>query len=162
MIAIKHQLFKRHIWCMHGTIRTKQGGKGKEPSYIPNPRFRTEDLLSTREKFDLFIGGLNAANPFHPLLKLKVESEFAKMMGWDDVLLPTQEEYKKELEEAMKAEEKKLGEKKQGAPEPQTKERQEKRLKGMTDKHEEKGQARAAGGTRIPAEEKGVKSEKKT
>jgi len=167
MLAIKHQLFKHHIWCLYGKTRTKQGGKGTEPTYVPNPRFRTEDLLTFREKFDLLIGGLNAANPFHPLLKLKVESEFAKMMGWDDVLLPTQDEYKAELEEEQKIRERevsakertltlkeKMGEKFQGEPEPQTEERQEKRLKGMTKKGEEKGKAREMGATRMPAEVK--------
>jgi len=152
MSALKHQLYKRHIWCLHGVTRTKQGGKGKEASYIPDPRFKTEDLLSMREKFDLFIGSLNAANPIHPLLKLKVENEFAEMMGWDDVLLPTQEEFKAELKKAQEEEEKRLKAKAQGPPKPQTKERQEKRLEGMTKKHEEKGKSRELGGTRVPRE----------
>jgi len=162
LLAIKHQLFKQHIWCLHGKTKTKQSGRSTEPTYVPSPRFKVEDLLTLREKLKMYIDSLNAANPLHPAIKLKTETEYCRAMGWDDVLLPTQEEYKKELEAAKELAEKKMkagpeivGEKKQGDPAAQTEERQKKRLAGMTKKGEdEKGKAKKLGSTRIPTEAK--------
>ena len=163
-MAIKYQLFETHLWCEFGQkTRGKQGGKASKPVYVPNPRFKDESLLSFPERIELLFKGFNVANPFNPLIKLRAEREYCKLMGWDEILLPTQEELKAELDELERQakekmekgkseEEKPAGEKRQGKPEPQTKERQEKRLKGMTQKHPEKGKARSQGGTRIPKE----------
>jgi len=155
-MAIKYQLFQTHLWCNLGKkAMTKQGGS-TTPIYIPNPRFKDETLLSFPERIELLFKGFNVANPFNPLIKLKAEREYCKLMGWDEVLLPTQEQLKKELEELEKAKLKEpitpVKEKRQGEPEPQTKERQEKRLEGMTDKHPEKDKSRPQGKTRIPKE----------
>lgn len=160
-MAIKHQLFETHLWCEFGEkTRSKQGGKSSNPIYVPNPRLKSETLLSFPERIELLFKGFNVANPFNPLIKLKAESEYCRLMGWDDVVLPTQKELKEALEEAEEEEkalkEKKekikgpAGEKNQGKPEPQTTERQKKRLEGMTEKHPEKGKVRPQGESRKP------------
>jgi len=157
--AVKHQLFKRHVWCKHGKKSTKQGGKAERTVYIPNPRIKVEELLTMRERIDLFIDMSNVANPVHGLVKLKGEQELCKLLGWDDVLLPTQEVAKKEMderkakEEAFMEKKSKIVDKVQGPPIPQTKERQVKRLEGMADKHPEKGKARELGKGRRSIEE---------
>jgi hypothetical protein len=85
---------------------------------------------------------LNVANPVRPETKLEVEREIVRIMGWD-VLLPSQEDYKKELEKWDKEMKKQLAEKQkpagpeqaglpnekqQGQPKAQTAEQAEKRL----------------------------------
>jgi hypothetical protein len=161
--AIKNQLFKSHIWSLHGKTKSKQGKDNSEDVFIPNPRIKVEELLSLKERTKLFQDVLNVANPIHPLTKMKAEIEFCKLMGWSDVLesLPNIPEYAKELEDAKKEMEKKLNtnennplnEKKQGDPKPQTKEQQEKRLEGMGNKGQNnKGESKELGGTRLPAE----------
>jgi len=176
-VAIQHQLFKRHVWCKYGKTKKKQGGS-EAPIYIPEVRFKTEDLLSPQEKLKMLVDMLNVANPLRPLVKLEVEREMCRLLGWDEVLLPTQEEYKKQLDEeremalkAMKEKGKKkkekaegeegetekppVGEKYQGKPKPQTEERQKKRLQGMLEKHPQKGKAKPMGAKdRVPQEEK--------
>ena len=164
LLAIKHQLFKRHVWCKHGMKRTKQGGKGEEPVYIPNPKIKIEGLFTTPlEELEIYIKMLNPANPITPQLKLEAEKGIAKLMGWDMIDFPTQEEYEKKLrereEQALKFGKSRVikvpSEKEQGKPEPQTVERQEKRLEGMRKKGEtEKGKSKPMGGTREPAEVK--------
>ncbi len=164
LLAIKHQLFKRHVWCKHGMKRTKQGGKGEEPVYIPNPKIKIEGLFTTPlEELEIYIKMLNPANPITPQLKLEAEKGIAKLMGWDMIDFPTQEEYEKKLrereEQALKFGKSRVvkvpSEKEQGEPEPQTVERQEKRLEGMRKKGEtEKGKSKPMGGTREPAEVK--------
>jgi len=159
--AVRHQLVKRHIWCKYGRTRTKKGGKAEEPTYIPRVRVKAEDLLTKREKLDMLVAMLNVANPVRPEVKLAIEEEICKIMGWDEVLLPTQEELKVELEklqeqekkkkqkkeekaekkkkktekseEERKEEEKEIpkGTKAQGKPVPQTEERAKKKLEGM-------------------------------
>jgi len=162
MNAVRHQLFKRHIWCLYGKERQKQGGKAVEPVYVPKLRFKTEELLSKVDKLKMLVSLLNVANPVRPEVKLEIERDMCKLMGWDVVLLPTQEELKEELEELQrKAEEKErkkkvlpAGQKAQGEPKPQTLERQERRLEGMGKKGKKKGIAKPLGGTRIPKEMK--------
>lgn len=156
-IALKHQLLKRHIWCKFGKTQGKQGGKSERSTYIPDIRFKIEDLLSIREKVDLYIDTMNQANPAHPLVKLKTEIEYCRIMGWGDVIecLPSLKEFAKELEEGKKQVEKQMKQKAQGPPSPQTEERQKERLKGMQKKSQEnagRGKAREMGGTRIPNE----------
>lgn len=162
-LAIKHQLFRHHIWCRYGKTKGKQGGKGEKDTYVPKARFKIESLLSMAEELDLYKTMLNPANPVSGPVKLEVERGICKLMGWDHVLLPTQEEFKKEQEELKKQMDKKLAmqdkqalaDKKQGPPVPQTAERQEKRLEGMTKKAgSKKGVAKDLGGTRKPKEEK--------
>jgi hypothetical protein len=109
--AIRNQLFKRHIWAMHGQKKSKQGGSS-EDSYIPIPRIKLEELLSMKERLDLFKTIMNFANPLDPVTKRKAEMEYCKYMGWMDVikLFPTLEEYNKELVDAKKKMEKQADE----------------------------------------------------
>lgn len=162
-MAIKYQLFETHLWCKFGEkTRGKQGGKSTSPIYVPEVRFKDEALLSFSDRIELLFKGFNVANPFSPYTKLKAETEYCRLMGWDDVILPTQEGLKKILDEAEKEEKAKKEAKeketvgpegkRQGPPEPQTRERQEKRLEGATKKHPEKGKARPQGETRKPKE----------
>lgn len=142
--AIETQLFKLAIWTKFGDEQSKQGGS-KEPTYLPEIRFRTEELLSEASRLKDCLAILNVANPVRPEVKLEVERDICKIKGYD-VLLPSQEEYKKDMEKAeaeMKARlekkstidestEKQLQtgstEKFQGPPKPQTEQQQEKRL----------------------------------
>jgi hypothetical protein len=141
--AIETQLFTLEIWCKHGAKKSKQGGS-EVPQYIPEARILMSELMSDSSRLKLCKEILNVANPVNPLTKLEVERDICKIMGYE-VLLPTQEEYKKELEK-LEAEKKKLmeeqakakkaeaeqpqgttGEKFQGQPKPQTEEQQLKR-----------------------------------
>lgn len=164
--AIKHQLFKHHIWCKFGTKSTKQGG-AEEAVTIPTLRFKVEDLLPYKERIKTLFDTFNLANPLHPLTKLKTEREYCKAMGWYDVLykLPTLDEMEKELEEAKQAQEKALNEpkkgnpleKRQGPPEPPTEEKLKKRQEaGVSIRKVDsaKGKAQPLGPTRIPKENK--------
>jgi len=163
-MAIEHQLFKRQVWAKYGNERTKQGGS-TEPIYFPEASFRTEELLSKPDKLKMLISMLNSANPIVPQLKLEVERSIAQLMGWDKVMLPTQEELQKMLDEQAELEKKQAnkkpapptgiaGEKTQGKPEPQTVERQENRLKGGVNvrKNPNRGKSREMGGTRMVQE----------
>lgn len=161
--AIKFQLFARHVWCEHDKVKQKQGGKGYIPIYIPNVKFLKKGLLSEIDRLKMDVSLLNVANPINPQLKLSVEGDIAEIMGFDDVLLPTQEQLQEELEELekqmMKKEKKQplpAGQKAQGEPEAQTLERQLKRQKGMQDNQSQKGKSKPMGGTRIPAERKKI------
>jgi hypothetical protein len=165
--AIETQAFRLHIWTKFGAKKTKQGGSA-DPQYIPEARIKSEALLSEQAKLALDIQILNVANPVRPEVKLEVERDIATLMGWD-ILLPTQEEYKKELDKADAEMKKQLaekakngetpptqetspiGEKFQGPPKPQTEEQQQKRLeKGVNVQKvgSKKGQARNMGSTR--------------
>jgi hypothetical protein len=135
--AIETQLFKLVIWTEFGNEKSKQGGS-KDPQYIPEVRFKTEELMSDVNRLKMCKEILNVANPVRPETKLEVEREINKIMGFD-VLLPSQEEYKKEMEKLDEEMKKKLaekpqqpegteGEKFQGPPKPQTEEQQQKRL----------------------------------
>lgn len=170
--AIKNQLFKRHVWSLHGNKKIKQGGSEGE-AFIPNPRIKTEELLSLKERIKLFQDLQNVANPINPVTKLKSEIELCKVLGWDDVIteLPTLEEYAKELAEAKKQMEEKLnaqlqdtsnplGEKTQGQPKAQTLDQQNKRLEGMKNKGQsKKGQSKGLGGPRVNVNETGEEIE---
>jgi hypothetical protein len=149
--AVEDQLFARHIWCEYGKVRTKQSGRSHEPTYIPMVKTTTKGLMSDLERLELCLKLLNVANPLDPRTKYRAEKEILQIMGWDDVPLPTMEEIEDEIKK-QKAEQAKLlkqKEKAQGEPDPQTKERQEKRLKGM-EKSSAKGQSKEMGTTRTP------------
>lgn len=170
--AVRNQLFKRHIWALHGKTKKKQGGT-EEESFIPFPRVKVEELLSLKERIKIFQDLLNVANPIDPVIKKKSELELCKVLGWYDAIEETTslEEYADELEKAKKEMEKQmkekakapqateegavnnnpLGEKRQGDPKPQSLEQQQNRLKGMQNKGaSDKGQSQDLGGTRIP------------
>jgi len=115
---------------------------------------------------------LNVANPVRPEVKLEAEREICKVMGWDKVILPTQDEYNKKAEEQDKLQkqlaEKKLkesqpqdgtstdrGEKVQGPPQPQNEDMLQKRLeKGVNVRQSisKKGKSRPMGDTRMSKE----------
>jgi hypothetical protein len=140
--AIETQLFKLLIWTKYGDKKVKQGG-AKDPQYLPEIRFRVEELMDGSNRLKMCKEILNVANPVRPETKLEVERDICKIMGYD-VLLPSQEQYKKDLEKAEAEMKKKLaenpaqageekpvsptGEKFQGPPKPQTEEQQQKRL----------------------------------
>jgi hypothetical protein len=167
--AIRNQLFKRHIWALHGKTKKKQGGT-EEESFIPFPRIKVEELLSLKDRIKIFQDLLNVANPIDPIIKKKSELELCKILGWYDAIedMSTLNEYADELEKAKKEMEKQLkekakspaegvptnnplGEKRQGDPKPQTVEQQQNRLEGMQNKGSSgKGQSQDLGGTRIP------------
>jgi hypothetical protein len=111
--AIRNQLFMRHLWSLHGKQKGKQGGVGKDDTFVPFPRIKVEELLTLKERTDLFKELMNFANPLDPVIKFKTQIEFCKIMGWNDVIqqLPTLEEYTKELEDAKKAQEKLVADK---------------------------------------------------
>jgi hypothetical protein len=112
---------------------------------------------------------LNVANPVRPEVKLEVERDIAALMGWD-ILLPTQEEYKTEMDKAdtelkaqlaaktAKAEIPSVeqpqvdGEKFQGPPKPPSEEQLAKRQEGGVNVRKvgtKKGQAKSMGNTRM-------------
>jgi len=163
--AIQLQLFKLHIWCKFSKERQKQGGN-TEAHYLPEVRIKTEGLLAEADRLKMCVQLLNVANPIRPEVKLEAEREITKIMGWDKVLLPTQEEYKDELEELekelKKEKEAKLakkpllaGEKAQGEQRPQDEEMLRKRQEAGPNVRKvgsKKGGTRPMGETRIPAE----------
>jgi len=154
--AIEDQLFARHIWCEHGKVKAKQSGRSYEPVYIPMVKTTTKGLMSPIERLEICMKLLNVANPLDPRGKLRAEKEIAEILGWDDILYPSQEEvddymkaFEKQMLEKAGQQEKGLKKKEQGQPSPQTKERQLERQKGMQ-AGSKKGKARPMGGTRIP------------
>jgi hypothetical protein len=143
--SLRNQLYKRHLWALHGNKRKKQGG-GEDDTYIPFARINVEELLTLKERTELFKAIMNFANPVDPLMKWKAQTEYCKVMGWEDVLeeLPTLEEYKKDLDKQKKLQEKMvldkakvdaqppkeeapIGEKQQGQPVPPNEEQLKKR-----------------------------------
>jgi len=164
LASVKNQLILRQIWCEYGKKKTKQGGKGEASLKCPEIRFKTEGLLSEVDRLKMNVQLLNVANPLSPTVKLEIEKSICDIMGWDENKLPTQENLQKQLDEMDKALKDKLKPesplgKEQGQPQPQTVERQEKRLEagvGIRPAISQKGQSRSMGGTRIPAENKGV------
>jgi len=162
MSAIEDQLFARQVWCKHGKTRTKQSGRSFEPIYIPTVKIGTQGLMSPIARLEVCLKLLNVANPLDPRGKLRTEQEIYDIMGWDEIILESQEELDKRMKELEKWEMKqmkkgeepkklpKLG-KEQGKPDPQTLERQKKRLQGMAKKGQtEKGKSKPMGSTRKP------------
>lgn len=164
--AIVNQLFARHLWCKYGKKKAKQGGKGEMEIYIPKVKWLREDQFNRQQHIDIIMKGLNVANPLNPLVKLEMERDFCKIMGYDDVILPSQEELKKELDELEKQqlEQMKKGPKQKGMtkpPQPPTQEKLQKRLekgahtakKPSQGPVSKKGVAKPMGGTRVPVHE---------
>ena len=168
--AIRSQLFARLVWTQYGKEKQKQGGKATEPVYVPYVKWiSTPDI---RERIEILARLLNVANPVRPELKLEIERELAQLLGYDNIILPTAEEYKLKLEqleqEMMERGRKKKKapptEKHQGEPEKPSEEKVRKRLeKGVSKrirKSEEEvgekaeGKARPMGSTRVPKEVK--------
>jgi hypothetical protein len=106
--AIESQLWEKHLWGVVGQRhrQPKQGtAKDKrkwQPTFVPKVQWRSESKWhqETRLKMDTMI--LNVANPVGPQLKLGVEKDIARIMGWGDIIFPTY----KDLEKALKKEEK--------------------------------------------------------
>jgi len=166
--AIRSQLFARLVWTQYGKEKQKQGGKATEPVYVPYVKWiSTPDI---RERIEILARLLNVANPVRPELKLEIERELAQLLGYDNIILPSAEEYKQKLEqleqEMMERGKKKRRapptEKHQGEPEKPSEEKVRKRLeKGVSKrirKSEEEvgekaeGKARPMGSTRVPKE----------
>lgn len=150
---IETQLIRLHIWAKYGQKKSKQGGYD-EPQFVPELRARSEDLLNPTDRLKLDIDILNAANPVRPELKLETERDIVKVRGWD-VILPTQEEFKKEQEDLAKEMKAQLAEKAQGPPQPPTEEKQLKRQMAGVSRKTTTGGKQALnpmGSTRTPAE----------
>lgn len=164
--AIRQQLFSRHVWCKYGKEKSKQGGKGTKRVWIPKVRWLKRDFMTTKDRLEAIFKARNVANPVRPEVTLEMDRELAELMGYE-VLLPSQEEFQKLLEEmakeAKEMEEKKL-QKEQGKPEPQSLERQEKRQEGMEKKGQkvERGRSKELGGPRTPKEGKQIEETAKT
>jgi hypothetical protein len=169
--AIETQLFRLHLWTKFGQSRVKQGGSA-DPQYIPEARIRSEGLFNDSDRLKMDVQVLNVGNPVRPEVKLEVERDISRIMGWD-VFLPTQDEFKAEMDKLDKEMKAKLAESKpkegdgvppeiaksQGPASPQTEERQQKRLTGGLNIRKtggQKGVAKELGSTRVPAEEKAV------
>lgn len=168
--AIETQIFRLHIWTKFGAKKMKQGGH-EDPQYIPEARIKSEGLLSTQARLSLDVQLLNVANPIRPEIKLEAERDMCELLGWD-VLLPSQEEYRAEMEKAEKEMKVQLtekakqaeqlpeeegqpigskGEKFQGPPKPPSVEQLAKRQAAGVNVRKvgsKKGQAREMGSTR--------------
>lgn len=179
--AVEQQLFKKQLWCKHGKTRTKQGG-AVGPMYVPELEQTTKGLQSPIERLDTIVKILNVANPVDPQIKLEIDREFAKILGYDMIKMKSQEDLRKELEVMQKQKEEQdklaleqtkldiknakeqpkqepstnpLG-KQQGKPEAPSKDKQEKRLASGVSVNK-KGVSKPMGGSRIPKESKGVR-----
>lgn len=159
--AVEDQLFARNVWCHYGKIKMKQSGRSFETVFVPQLKVGTQGLMSPIGRLEVCIKLMNLANPLDPRGKYRAEREIYNIMGWDDVPLPTMEEIEAELEKEAKMAEK-LGKKRQGKPEPQTRERQLKRQEGMFgQKQTQRGQAKTRGSTRKPKDVVETKKPKK-
>jgi len=101
--AIENQLWEKHLWCLYGQLRSipKQGVKKRKreklPTYVPKIEWRSESKWHMTERLNMDVQVLNVANPVGPQLKLAVEKDIARTMGWGDVILPSFTELEKEL-----------------------------------------------------------------
>lgn len=171
--AIRHQLFKRHLWCKLGEKnRTKQGGKSSSLIYVPHIQISTKGLLSPIDEIETYKSLFNSANPIIPELKYEMERRIARIFGFDNIIFMSQNEFKKKMEEREKLEKEmhelqmdnvKQGNsinKRQGNPEPPTRDKQLKRLENGVNKAKPSKQSdyklvnKPVGGTRIPKEHK--------
>jgi hypothetical protein len=179
--AVEQQLFKKQLWCKYGKTRQKQGG-AVVPMYVPELEQSTKGLQSPIERLTTIVQILNVANPVDPQLKLELDREFAKILGYDMIKMKTQEALRKELDVMQNQKEEqaelalkqtKLGienakkaaqqpqpttnpiGKQQGQPQPPTEDKQQKRLASGVSKNL-KGKAKPMGGPRTPKENKGV------
>jgi len=108
---IETQLWEKQLWATKGmTFREKKQGvtarrRRRVPVYLPHLQWRDETKwhMETRIKMDAQI--LNVANPVGPQLKLGVEKDIAKMMGFHDIIFPTFEELEKGLTKQDKTDE---------------------------------------------------------
>jgi len=167
------QLFEIAIWLKYGKEKTKPSGRSTKTIPIPKIKWFYENQLSRQEHLDIIHKMLNTSNPVYPNTKQALEADFCDMMNYDTVLLPTQEEVKKEDKE-QKEVKKKLQDatlkkaenpepkmdpltKTQGQPEAPTEDKLEKRKeKGSNTAlkpsggDSQKGIAKPQGGTRQP------------
>lgn len=178
--AVEQQLFKKQLWCKHGKTRTKQGG-AVGPMYVPELEQSTKGLQSPIERLETIIKILNVANPADPQVKLELDRELAKTLGYDMIKMKTQEALRKELEvmqkqkeeqDKMSLEQTKLNiknskeqpkepttnpiGKQQGQKVPPSNEKQQKRLASGVNVSK-KGQSKPMGSSRVPKESKGIK-----
>lgn len=166
--AIRHQLWKRHLWCLYGKEYRipKQGvppeQQERKPIYIPKLVWKEEGKWAKQTELEILAKLLNVANPVSPELKNAIEWRIKDILGFGEIGLPTTEDLKKMMEKAEKEEKEKKGKKEMGEKVPPDEEKLKKRLeKGVskarkeTGKESQKGKARPMGGTRVPKERKG-------
>lgn len=97
--AIINQLFKRQLYCELGKTKTKQGGKGVSPIYVPDISTSTKGLLSPIDEIETIKSLFNSANPLTPELKYELERRLAKLMNVDTIKFKDPEEYSKQVKE---------------------------------------------------------------
>jgi len=109
--AVEQQLWEKHLWCLYGK-ETRLSKKGvpvdqqkRVPQYVPKMRWKRATLQSTEERIKMLVSLLNTANPITVGVKLAVEKELAKTLGFDDIKFPTQEELEKALEKQQREQE---------------------------------------------------------
>ena len=87
--AIEHQLYRRHLYCLHGATYevTKrgpepEGGRERKPTYIPKLQWRAEGRWHKAERLKTLKTLLDPANPLDPPFKLRVEQDMAEILGY--------------------------------------------------------------------------------
>lgn len=89
--TIENQLWARHLYCKFGLERKipKQGvpqdQQAMEETYIPNMQWRSEGKWHRETKLKMLYGGLNVANPLGPEVKLEVEEDIARTLGYSEI-----------------------------------------------------------------------------
>lgn len=89
--AIEHQLWEKQIYCKVGTKRTipKQGvEKSKQPTekiYVPQLEWSSEGRWYQETKLKILKDWLNVANPITPQLKIAIEVDAAKTLGYSEL-----------------------------------------------------------------------------
>ncbi len=89
--AVEHQLWEKHLYCKVGMKRTipKQGvEKSKQPTekiYIPQLEWSSEGRWYQETKLKILKDWLNVANPITPQLKIAIEVDAAKTLGYSEL-----------------------------------------------------------------------------
>ena len=89
--AIEHQLWEKQLYCKVGTKRTipKQGvAKTNQPVekiYVPQLEWSSEGRWYQETKLKILKDWLNVANPITPQLKIAIEVDAAKTLGYSEL-----------------------------------------------------------------------------
>jgi len=91
--AVESQLWRRHLYCKYGTERKvpKQGvpvdKQEVEPMYVPRVGWKSEGKWHIQQKIEQLTRLLNVANPVSAELKLEIEEDVARTLGYSEVNL---------------------------------------------------------------------------
>lgn len=89
---IENQLFAKQIYCILGTkIRIPKQGVSTDKqeyadTYIPELEWSSEGRWDRENKLNMLKAWLNAANPITPVLKIEIEEDAARTLGYSDVV----------------------------------------------------------------------------